>query len=342
MTYEYVNETAIDENLKCSICNDPFQRPVHTQCDHTFCYACIAPWVSSNKSCPTCRSTISDIQELKAIKTRLVLNMLDSLPVKCKTCGSTNIERGNFEDHVKVCQRKSMHSYSCAAADVLCPWVGSKYQLSEHLSQCPYEQLRPVLSKILAENQQLTEQIAKLTEQFEKKAHKNEKQVQDKRSTITEVRPHVRTIVFASLLDQDKCGSVPDGFAGLNWRNARYTNEEKALAIRPRKRTERLSVFLHGYPCIIYNDWKNPLVISSTTHNFTLHACEVMSVHHPNETCTFNVIGRKNELPVYSKTISLQRDISQVIQFTSWTDVNKLELFIENSYFILTWIQVEQ
>ena len=156
------------------------------------------------------------------------------------------------------------------------------------------------------------------------------------------VRPHVRTIIFASLLELDKCGSVPDGFAGLNWRNARYTNEEKALAIRPRKRTERLSVFLHGYPCIIYNDWKNPLIISSATQNFTLHACEVMSVQHPNETCTLNVIARKNEIPIYSETISLKRDVSQVIQFTSWTDVNKLELFIENSYFILTWIQVEQ
>ncbi len=35
--YEYLNESSIDNNLKCSICNNPFEIPYVTQCDHTFC-----------------------------------------------------------------------------------------------------------------------------------------------------------------------------------------------------------------------------------------------------------------------------------------------------------------
>ena len=43
-------------------------------------------------------------------------------------------------------------------------------------------------------------------------------------------------------------------------------------------------LFLRGYSCLAYNDWKNPIEITSSTGEyFTLHAFEIMSVHHTEE-----------------------------------------------------------
>jgi len=368
MAYEYIDELSINDNLKCSICNDPFEEPVTTRCDHTFCYKCIEQWINTNNSCPTCRSRISNIKALTPVKTRLVLNMLDGLSVKCKTCHQTGIQRGNFKDHLKTCPKRNI--CSCTASDIRCPWIGQNDQLSLHRSQCPYEQIRPVLTEILAENRQLEEKISQIMERYEKKLNKlsnikqkntnneelrvenqrlkeqidqlNQKYQQLKNEIEIDVRLSsiVRTITFESLLTADKFGSIPNGFAGLNWTNVRYTNEQNARAIRPNKKQERFYIFLRGYSCVAYNDWKNPMIISSTKQNFTLRACEITSVNHSEDISKLNIIGRKDKIPVYTKTITLKRDISQVIEFNSWIDINEIEFFIENIYFILTWIQL--
>jgi len=366
MAYEYIDELSINDNLKCSICNDPFEEPVTTRCDHTFCYKCIEKWINTNNSCPTCRSQISNIKTLTPVKTRLVLNMLDSLLVKCKTCHQTGIQRGNFKDHLKTCRTRNI--CSCTASDIRCPWIGQNDQLSLHRSQCPYEQIRPVLTEILAENRQLKEQINQITERYKKKLNKlsnikqkniNNEEIQIENERLKEQINQlnqklkneieinvasssiIRTITFESLLTADKFGSIPNGFAGLNWTNVRYTNEQNARAIRPNKKQERFYIFLRGYSCVAYNDWKNPMIISSTKQNFTLRACEITSVNHSEDICKLNIIGRKDKIPIYTKTITLKREISQVIEFNSWIDINQIELFIENIYFILTWIQLK-
>ena len=370
MEYEYIDELSINDNLKCSICNDPFEKPVTTRCDHTFCYKCIEQWINTNNSCPTCRSRIANIKALVPVKTRLVLNMLDSLLVKCKTCHQTEIQRGNFKDHLKICRKKNV--CSCTASDVRCPWIGPQDQLPIHLNQCPYEQIRPVLTKILSENRNLEIQMSQIIEQHEnesnaslkikqKKINNEELQIENQRlrEQINQLNQKyqqlknemkrnssssstVQTITFESLLSKDKFGSIPNGFAGLNWINVRYTNEENARAIRPNKTDERIQPFLHGSSCIAYNDWKHPMIIFSIKQNFTLRACEIMSVNHlVTDTCELNIIARRDKIPVYSKLVSLKRDISKVIEFNGWIDINEIEFSIENTYFILTWIRLE-
>jgi len=46
--YEYMDEHAIDDKLKCIICTQPLQSPVSLACEHTFCQFCIETWIKKN------------------------------------------------------------------------------------------------------------------------------------------------------------------------------------------------------------------------------------------------------------------------------------------------------
>lgn len=159
--------------------------------------------------------------------------------------------------------------------------------------------------KLQIENEQLKEPIDQLHQKYE--------QLKNEIEMNTTLKSIVRTITFESLLTIDKLGSIPNGFAGLNWINARYTNEENARAIRPNKN----SSFLRGYSCVAYNNWKNPMIIYSTKRYFTLRTCQIMSVNHSENLCKLYIVVQKDKIPIYSKTIILRREISQVIEFNS-------------------------
>lgn len=163
--YEYVDESSIDENFKCLICNEPFQHPVTTPCDHSYCQICIERWLDEGYStCPTCRHPVS-INNLKFVTTRLVLNVLDRLQVKCIECGQSGIQRGYFNDHIsKICPKGTI---LCSASDIKCPWSGQRDQLEHHLANCSYEQLRPVLYCLINTNRQLEQQIVCLSTQVQ-------------------------------------------------------------------------------------------------------------------------------------------------------------------------------
>ncbi|OXB79048.1 UNVERIFIED_CONTAM: hypothetical protein H355_005924 [Colinus virginianus] len=44
----------------CSICHAEFQKPILLICQHTFCEECISLWFNREKTCPLCRTVISD------------------------------------------------------------------------------------------------------------------------------------------------------------------------------------------------------------------------------------------------------------------------------------------
>jgi hypothetical protein len=163
--YEYVDESSIDENYKCSICNEPFKHPMTTPCDHSYCQECIEHWLDEGySSCPACRHSLS-MNDLKPVTTRLVLNILDRLLVKCSECEQSGIQRGNFNDHItKLCPKGTI---VCSAFDIKCPWSGPRDQLRNHLTTCNYEQLRSVLSYLVNTNRQLEEQVQNLTNQVQ-------------------------------------------------------------------------------------------------------------------------------------------------------------------------------
>ncbi|CAF1348230.1 unnamed protein product [Adineta steineri] len=86
--------------------------------------------------------------------------MKDLMPVETHLI--LNMQRGSFKDHLKRCRKTIM--CSCSVSDIQYPWIGLKDQLSSHLSQCSYEQIRPILNQILEENHRLKQKLNKLKE----------------------------------------------------------------------------------------------------------------------------------------------------------------------------------
>jgi hypothetical protein len=161
INYKYMDETSIDRELICIICNAPFNDPLCTPCDHTFCRKCITRWIDKGKpECPTCRHESLSVESLiKASRT--VRNMLDRLPVKCIFCGKTGLQRGNFSDHTsKVCSKVHV---PCPSADIKCPWTGSRDELNNHIATCVFQPFRSILTELMTKNQQLEEQINQLS-----------------------------------------------------------------------------------------------------------------------------------------------------------------------------------
>ncbi|UJR26997.1 hypothetical protein I4U23_008304 [Adineta vaga] len=156
MGHEYINEDSVNHSSKCSICNQPFVRPVSTNCrrKHKFCRQCIEQWLKSNSSCPT----------------YIVIDVLNELRVKYAACEQTEFERDDFNNRLNY--KYPSITVKCPAYDIKCSWRGSRDQLANHVNKCPYQSLRPLVVSLLNENQELKEQMTQVTKQM--KRYRNE------------------------------------------------------------------------------------------------------------------------------------------------------------------------
>ena len=129
MTYTYVDEEKIDIELKCTICDEPFQSPVNClECGNTFCQACIRSWAIRQTSCPSCRKIDS---KFEPVLSRVVLNQLNRLIVRCTLCDQRDIQRSNLIDHLAAtCPKQTV---TCTDR---CGWQGLREVLAEHLVAC--------------------------------------------------------------------------------------------------------------------------------------------------------------------------------------------------------------
>lgn len=127
--YTYVDEEKIDIELKCTICDEPFQSPVNClECGNTFCQACIQSWAIRQTSCPSCRKTGS---KFGPVLCRVVLNQLNRLIVRCTLCDQRDIQRSNLTDHLAAtCPKQTV---TCTDQ---CGWQGLREVLDEHLLAC--------------------------------------------------------------------------------------------------------------------------------------------------------------------------------------------------------------
>ena len=156
--FVYMDDVSIDVEFKCPICFEPFDNPVSTPCDHTFCRKCIENSIKCNQNptCPSCRHGSLSKNNLVPAN-RIISNRIDRYTVKCLTCGEKNILRGHFEEHVNnICSKANV---SCPAAKVRCPWTGPRDQLEGHTNLCLYEQMRPVLSELVTSNESQQKQL---------------------------------------------------------------------------------------------------------------------------------------------------------------------------------------
>ena len=166
--YVYMDESTIDDELKCPICTQPFEEPVSLSCQHTFCHQCIQIWLEENRSCPTCRECpdSSEDQQIiySPINTHIVNNQLDRLLVRCHQCEQENIQRGNLSDHQDKCLKRIV---SCQSADIHCSWTGLREERDQHSQQCSFEQLRPIIDSLQKQLQISQETQNEFREQIE-------------------------------------------------------------------------------------------------------------------------------------------------------------------------------
>ncbi|CAF4117946.1 unnamed protein product, partial [Rotaria sordida] len=156
--YEYMNEESINERLKCSICTKPFIDPVSAKCNvkkHIFCRHCIEEWIKRNPSCPMCRQNLRT-NDLTPITDSVPIDMLDRILVKCLSCKQAGLERGSFNDHNKMCPKANI---KCLSSDIRCPWTGARDELDKHLKTCIFNPLRPLITELINDNQQLKNQV---------------------------------------------------------------------------------------------------------------------------------------------------------------------------------------
>ncbi|CAF0888930.1 unnamed protein product [Adineta steineri] len=149
--YEYMNDAQIDDELKCSICSEPFQNPVTIKCEHTFCQHCIGKWLEIHTRCPTCREKVINHKDDRKtpswspVTTHVVINQLNRLHIRCKHCQQINIERGNLLDHQSKCTKMLV---PCPSAHNLCPWTGPRDKQADHIAICSFHELEPILSSL--------------------------------------------------------------------------------------------------------------------------------------------------------------------------------------------------
>ena len=154
--FEY-GDVDVDDELLCSICKLPFVVPVESKgCGHTFCQSCINHWLESDDTCPICRADVEHQDNFVPVQSKIVLNQLDRIPVKCNRCGETGIRA--HRAHLSKCPKQII---SCSsAADLKCPWRGTRDKAQEHAETCIYQQLRPILDQHRVEVETLKKQQA--------------------------------------------------------------------------------------------------------------------------------------------------------------------------------------
>ena len=100
------------------------------------------------------------------LNTRIVLNQLNRLLVRCMQCSQAGIQRCHYPYHEKICMKTTV---VCPAAGIKCTWTGIRDELAEHMKVCALEQVRPMIEKLQEEGranqldqQQMNDSIEKL------------------------------------------------------------------------------------------------------------------------------------------------------------------------------------
>ncbi|CAF1074608.1 unnamed protein product [Adineta steineri] len=196
--YEYMNEDAIDDKLKCIICAQPFQIPVILDCQHTFCEVCIDTWIKKNASCPICRRQVDTNYVLTKITDLDICNQLDCLPVRCLQCQKNGIQRNRFKKHIKRCAKSRITIFSDSIQNrfnSIKRTIRTKYNSLETLT--PQRRVTPIDEPI---QQQVT---------YHPPIQNNEQQIYNSRLIPPTVRPSPN-FFYAEQSEEFICSSIPN------------------------------------------------------------------------------------------------------------------------------------
>lgn len=165
--YQYIDEASINRELICGICTSPLLNPVCTPCDHLFCRDCITRSINrGDRTCPLCRSQVLSTQKLESVN-RAINNMVNCLPVVCKLCGQSGIQRDQFCRHIEnVCPKVNV---SCPAKDISCPWTGLREKLNTHKRTCTFLPFQSIIKQLLEKSKLLENRINQLDAELKRK-----------------------------------------------------------------------------------------------------------------------------------------------------------------------------
>lgn len=164
--YAYMDETSINDYLKCRICKKPFVDPVSNTNGDTFCRKCLTEFLRQNPSTrsgsisPENGQILGKMQSYKSVTEPIVLQMLNDLLVRCPKCYKTNIKRGQLEEHKNQSCPKA--TVLCTAADIKCNWMGTREELDQHADGCRFQPLRSAFQSLFDEQNELKTRLDQL------------------------------------------------------------------------------------------------------------------------------------------------------------------------------------
>jgi len=203
ISFSYLENSVVDEELQCPICLNPLLDPVMiSPCEHYYCRSC----VKDQKKCPTCNGNINSLTS----PTRLVLNLLGKIQVRCNSCSSV-VKRGEFDIHLESycpipcpfgCEekqtRKNIEQHSkvcskipipCSAVDVGCGVVEKRDEIGRHEISCYFLSQRILLLKLNSMETMIKSQEEKIRLQDEKIRQQDEKiRLQEEKIRLEEER----------------------------------------------------------------------------------------------------------------------------------------------------------
>ncbi len=92
--------------------------------------------------------------------------------VKCLSCDQMGLEQGTFKEHItNTCPKITIF---CPSSDIKCSWTGLRDELDNHLSICIFNSLRPLITQLRYDNQQLIDQVNQQQTQIEELRSENQ------------------------------------------------------------------------------------------------------------------------------------------------------------------------
>ena len=162
--------------------------------------------------------------------------------------------------------------------------------------------------------------------------------------------PTRRLITFDKLYEIEKkvdSGMLSELYEGLRWINVWYMHEQWVNANHALSGWK--NAYTNGHMCIAFNGKGNPMSICTKrqgTNTFSLISFEATAAWLDN--LQINVIGRRVKQDLYSTTMILQFDTSQVFTL-NWKDIDEIQFIpisgtlhpgiqYTEKYFAITWI----
>ncbi|CAF4512439.1 unnamed protein product, partial [Rotaria sp. Silwood2] len=339
--FTFMNDALIDDEFICLICNEPFNNATCTPCDHTFCRSCIEQWLQKstdeNKSCPVCRHSLSIDNDLKPAS-RIISNRIDRYLVKCLACELEKIPRGLFSDHIsKICTKATV---SCLASNILCPWIGPRYQLEDHLKLCPYQQIRPILELIQTKNSQLEELITNQQQEIiniNERHQAQQQQIDELTKMIHVLKDLMRLLIaahnnvsikriinFDDLVEQDdELNSyylIPSNYAGFKWHNGAFMSQQHGKTSYPN--TGFATAFKQNKKCVIFNSGCQPIKMRDSRSTFGILSFEATCAFQDEVILT--VVGRRAGKTIQTMSFTLRYHELKMF-FLNWENIDELE-----------------